>query len=117
MEEVLHHPVCPILKEVWNYGYSKTQKLIQWCKIPRKYGIADVLSNARFGGFLKLGVPFLGGLHTKAYSILGSILGSPNLGKLPFPPSTVGRLGAPANSKILRHSPSIRVLSIRKKVP
>ena len=36
-----------------------------------------------FGGFPKLGVPF-GGPSNKGYSILGSILGSPNFGKLPF---------------------------------
>ena len=34
------------------------------------------------GGFLKLGVPFWGP-HNKDYSILGSILGSAYLGKLP----------------------------------
>ena len=37
-----------------------------------------------FGGFPKLGVPFLGTPHNKDYSILGSILGSPYIGKLPF---------------------------------
>ena len=36
-----------------------------------------------FGGFLKLGVPFWGP-NSKDYSILGSILGSPYLQKLPF---------------------------------
>ena len=34
------------------------------------------------GGFLKLRVPFWG-IHNKDYSILGTILGSPCLGKLP----------------------------------
>ena len=37
----------------------------------------------RFGGFLKLGVPF-GGPHNEEYSILGSMLGSLYFGKLPF---------------------------------
>ena len=37
----------------------------------------------RFGGFPKLGVPFWGPSN-KDYSILGSILGSPQFGKLPF---------------------------------
>ena len=37
-----------------------------------------------FGSFLKLGVPFWGGLYNKDYSILGAILGSPYFGKLPF---------------------------------
>ena len=36
-----------------------------------------------FGSFPKSGVPFWGPLN-KDYSILGSILGSPDLGKLPF---------------------------------
>ena len=36
------------------------------------------------GGFPKLGVPFLGGHHNEGYSIVGSILGSPYLGKLPL---------------------------------
>ena len=37
------------------------------------------------GGFPKLGASiFLGGPHNKDYSILGSILGSPYFGKLPF---------------------------------
>ena len=36
-----------------------------------------------FGGFPKLGVPF-GGPYNKDYSILGSILGYPNFGKLLF---------------------------------
>ena len=34
-------------------------------------------------GFLTLGVPF-GGPNNKDYSILGSILGSPYFGKLPY---------------------------------
>ena len=36
-----------------------------------------------FGGFLQLGVP-LWRPHNKVYNILGSILGSPYFGKLPF---------------------------------
>ena len=36
----------------------------------------------RFGGFPKLGVPW--GPHSKDHHILGCILGSPHLGKLPF---------------------------------
>ena len=36
-----------------------------------------------YGDFPKLGVPF-GGPHNKDYSILGSILGSPHFGKLPY---------------------------------
>ena len=35
------------------------------------------------GGFPKLGVPFWRSLFNKDYSILGSILGYPNFGKLP----------------------------------
>ena len=37
-----------------------------------------------YGGFPKLGVPFFGGPYNKDYSILGSILGSPNFAKLPY---------------------------------
>ena len=37
-----------------------------------------------FGGFRKLGVLFFGGPTNRDYSILGSILGSPHFGKLPF---------------------------------
>ena len=37
----------------------------------------------QFEGFPKLGVPFRGPKN-KDYSILGSILGSPYFGKLPF---------------------------------
>ena len=40
----------------------------------------------KYGGFPKLGVPF-GGPNNKDYSILGSILGSPYFGKLPYPPN------------------------------
>ena len=36
-----------------------------------------------YGVFPKLGVPF-GGPHNKDYGILGSILGSPYFGKLPY---------------------------------
>ena len=42
-----------------------------------------------FGGFPKLGVPFWGS-HSKDSSILGSMLGSPFLGKLP---SALGDMG------------------------
>ena len=38
----------------------------------------------QFGGFPKLGGTFLGGPHNKDYNMLGSILGSPCFGKLPF---------------------------------
>ena len=41
------------------------------------------LKSEDLGGFPKLGVPF-GGPNDKDYSILGSILGSPYFGKLPF---------------------------------
>ena len=44
---------------------------------------AKVFKDGLYGGFLKLGVPF-GGPHNKNYSILGSILGYPNFGKLPY---------------------------------
>ena len=37
----------------------------------------------KYGVFPKLGVPF-GGPHNKDYGILGSILGSPYFGKLPY---------------------------------
>ena len=37
-----------------------------------------------YGGFPTLGVPFLGSPYNTDYSILGSILGYPNLGKLPI---------------------------------
>ena len=36
-----------------------------------------------FGSFPKLGVPFWG-VYNKDYRILGSIVGSPDFGKLPF---------------------------------
>ena len=39
------------------------------------------------GGFPKLGVPFWGP-NINDYSILGSILGSPGFGKLPYQPRT-----------------------------
>ena len=42
------------------------------------------IPNDPYGGFPKLGVPF-GGPYKKDYSILGSILGYPNFGKLPWP--------------------------------
>ena len=42
----------------------------------------EVPSEDTSGGFLKLGVPFWGS-HNEDYSIWGSILGSPCLGKLP----------------------------------
>ena len=35
-------------------------------------------------GFPKIGGNLFGGPHNKDYSILGSILGSPHFGKLPF---------------------------------
>ena len=35
-------------------------------------------------GFPKIRVTFLAGPHNKDHNILGSILGSPHLGKLPF---------------------------------
>ena len=35
---------------------------------------------------------FLGGPNNKGYSILGSILGSPDLGKLPYSPIIIQRL-------------------------
>ena len=41
------------------------------------------LQNKNTWGFLKLGVPFWGP-HNKDHNILGSILGSPNFGKLPL---------------------------------
>ena len=47
------------------------------------------------GGFPKLGVPF-GGPHKKDYGILGSILGSPYLGKLPSQNN-------PQKSRVLRN--------------
>ena len=40
-------------------------------------------AKGRFRGFPKLGVPF-GGPNNKDHNILGSILGSPYFGKLPF---------------------------------
>ena len=33
---------------------------------------------------MELGVPFFGGPHIKGYNILGSILGYPNFGKVPY---------------------------------
>ena len=47
----------------------------------------------KYGGFLKLGVSYWGGPHNKDYSILGSILGSPYLGKLPNGLESKGTLG------------------------
>ena len=41
-----------------------------------------------YGSFPKLGVPF-GGPYNRDYSILGSKLGSPYFGKLPYKPSTL----------------------------
>ena len=37
-----------------------------------------------YGGFPKLGVPFSKGPNNEDYSILGSVLGSPYFGKLPY---------------------------------
>ena len=51
---------------------SRRRRVPGWPKQPLVYG--DVL---------KLGVPF-GGPYKKDYSIMGSILGSPYLGKLPY---------------------------------
>ena len=43
------------------------------------------ISPARlYGGFPKLGGSLIGGPYNKDYSILGSILGSPHFGKLPY---------------------------------
>ena len=41
------------------------------------------MGSIEYGGFPKLGVPFWGS-QDKEYSILGSILGSPHFGKLPY---------------------------------
>ena len=40
----------------------------------------------RVWGFPKIWGTLIGGPHNKDYSILGSILGSPNFGKLPHTP-------------------------------
>ena len=40
---------------------------------------------------MKLGVPFWGGPHNKDLSILGSIVGFPYLGKLPYSVFTLPR--------------------------
>ena len=48
-------------------------------------GLGRDIQGLRFRGFPKLGVPFFGGPHNKDSSILGSILRSPSLGKLPHP--------------------------------
>ena len=37
-----------------------------------------------YGGFPKLGVPYWGGSYNQDYSIFGSTLGFPYLGKLPY---------------------------------
>ena len=41
----------------------------------------DSWNDTYMGGFRKLGAPFYGGSYSKDYSILGSILGSPNFGE------------------------------------
>ena len=47
--------------------------------------MAHLELSENFGGFTKLGVPFLGvPVYNETYSILGSMLGSPYLGKLSF---------------------------------
>ena len=46
------------------------------------------LGPTTFEGFQKLGV-FFGGPYNEDYSILGSVLGYPNFGKLPFKPGLI----------------------------
>ena len=46
--------------------------------------VVSVYLEPTFGGFPKLGVPFWGGPFIKDDSILGSMLGSPSFGKLPY---------------------------------
>ena len=63
-------------------------------------GSLNPLKPKQYGGFPKLGVPgtFFWGPHNKDYSILGSILGFPHFGKVPYcnpydfhpQPSTLG---------------------------
>ena len=55
-------------------------QLVQIRRVPRNVSYpCQKLLNPKFlyGGFPKLGVPFLGGPYNKDYSILGSILGVP----------------------------------------
>ena len=53
-------------------------------KMENEMEAGSIIGDYRDSGFLKLEVPFLGGPYNKDYSILGSILGSPYLGKLPY---------------------------------
>ena len=51
-----------------------------------------------YGGFPKLGAPFWGGPYSKDYRTLGSILGSPSFGKLPY--LLYGRFSLVLHSKV-----------------
>ena len=44
----------------------------------------QALSYSGYGGFLKIMDTVLGGPYNKDYSVLGSMLGCPYLGKLPY---------------------------------
>ena len=57
-----------------------------------------------YGGFPKLGVPF-GGPYNKDYSILRSILGYPNFGKLPYMYIHICMCVTPLNEEHPRPSP------------
>ena len=73
------------------------------------YGVRAPPSICISGGFPVLGLPFLGP-HNKDYSILGSILGSPYLGKLPSRSMigfhSVSFAGKPPNSNPKSQAPS-----------
>ena len=58
-------------------------------RVSTRDNASHALRITHMGGFPKLGVPF-GGPHSKDYKILGSILGSPYFGKLPYPERSQG---------------------------
>ena len=70
-----------MLPQEWRIKWKRKWKM-KW-----KLGIYGGLWG--IGGFLKLGVPFWGP-NNKDCSILGSILGSPYFGKLPYDRSASG---------------------------
>ena len=75
-------------------------KLFEWKTRPFIPSLPHAVSSAfefGYGGFPKLGVLF-GDSHNKGYSLLGSILGSPYLGKLPYVPTVKCAPGASLDS-------------------
>ena len=66
-----------------NYVCLSDLQCIETTTPTLEQSMLGVIVRAVYGGFPKLGAPFWGP-NNKGYSILGSILGSPYFGKLPY---------------------------------